>query len=98
MEISFSIIASFKKLKQGANLDKIDNCIIHSYYGVEKDIIQRVGRLRQNGDKVGNVFIILTIGTQEEVWFQKMMENMNDFTIINCSDINDCIKKYKENE
>lgn len=24
------IIASFKKLKQGANLDKIDNCIIHS--------------------------------------------------------------------
>lgn len=92
------IIASFKKLKQGANLDKIDNCIIHSYYGVEKDIIQRVGRLRQNGDKVGNVFIILTTGTQEEVWFQKMMENMNDFTIINCNNINDCIKKYKENE
>lgn len=92
------IIASFKKLKQGANLDKIDNCIIHSYYGVEKDIIQRVGRLRQNGDKIGNVFIILTTGTQEEVWFQKMMENMNDFTIINCNNINDCIKKYKENE
>lgn len=92
------IIASFKKLKQGANLDKIDNCIIHSYYGVEKDIIQRIGRLRQNGDKVGNVFIILTTGTQEEVWFQKMMENMNDFTIINCNNINDCIKKYKENE
>ena len=92
------IIASFKKLKQGANLDKIDNCIIHSYYGVEKDIIQRVGRLRQNGDKVGNVFIILTTGTQEEVWFQKMMENMNDFTIINCNSINDCINKYKINE
>lgn len=92
------IIASFKKLKQGANLDKIDNCIIHSYYGVEKDIIQRVGRLRQNGDKVGNVFILLTKDTQETTWFQKMMENMNDFTIINCNDINDCIKKYKENE
>lgn len=56
------------------------------------------GRLRQNGDKIGNVFIILTTGTQEEVWFQKMMENMNDFTIINCNDINDCIKKYKEND
>lgn len=93
-----NVIASFKKLKQGANLDKIDNCIIHSYYGVEKDIIQRVGRLRQNGDKIGNVFIILTTGTQEEVWFQKMMENMNDFTIINCDNIEDCIKKYKENE
>lgn len=93
-----NIIASFKKLKQGANLDKIDNCIIHSYYGVEKDIIQRVGRLRQNGDKVGNVFILLTKNTQEEMWFNKMMENMNDFTIINCDNIEDCIKKYKENE
>lgn len=93
-----NVIASFKKLKQGANLDKVDNCIIHSYYGVEKDIIQRVGRLRQNGDKVGNVFIILTTGTQEEVWFSKMMENMNDFTIINCDNIEDCINKYKENE
>jgi superfamily II DNA or RNA helicase len=93
-----NVIASFKKLKQGANLDKVDNCIIHSYYGVEKDIIQRIGRLRQNGDKIGNVFIILTTGTQEEVWFQKMMENMNDFTIINCNNIDDCIKKYKENE
>jgi hypothetical protein len=27
-----------------------------------------------------------------------MMENMNDFTIINCNNIDDCIKKYKENE
>jgi superfamily II DNA or RNA helicase len=93
-----NVIASFKKLKQGANLDKIDNCIIHSYYGVEKDIIQRVGRLRQNGDKIGNVFIILTKDTQEEVWFNKMMENMNDFTVINCNDIENCINKYNENE
>jgi superfamily II DNA or RNA helicase len=39
-----SIIASFKKLKQGANLNSVDNCVIHSYYGVEKDIIQRVNK------------------------------------------------------
>jgi superfamily II DNA or RNA helicase len=91
-------IASFKKLKQGANLTNIDNCIIHSYYGVEKDIIQRVGRLRQNGDKIGNVFILLTKNTQEEIWFSKMMENMNDFNIINCDNIEDCIIKYKQNE
>ena len=91
-------IGSFKKLRQGANLKDLDNCILHSYYSSEVHAIQQWGRLRQNGDKVGNVFIILTTGTQEEIWFQKMMENMNDFTIINCSDINDCIKKYKENE
>ena len=91
-------IGSFKKLRQGANLKDLDNCILHSYYSSEVHAIQQWGRLRQNGDKVGNVFIILTTGTQETTWFQKMMENMNDFTIINCSDINDCIKKYKENE
>lgn len=91
-------IGSFKKLRQGANLKDLDNCILHSYYSSEVHAIQQWGRLRQNGDKIGNVFIILTIGTQEEVWFQKMMENMNDFTIINCNDINDCLNKYKENE
>ena len=91
-------IGSFKKLRQGANLTELDNCILHSYYSSEVHAIQQWGRLRQNGDKIGNVFIILTTGTQEEVWFQKMMENMNDFTIINCDNINDCIKKYKINE
>lgn len=91
-------IGSFKKLRQGANLKDLDNCILHSYYSSEVHAIQQWGRLRQNGDKVGNVFILLTKDTQEETWFQRMMENMNDFTIINCSDINDCIKKYKENE
>ena len=90
-------IGSFKKLRQGANLTELDNCILHSYYSSEVHAIQQWGRLRQNGDKVGNVFIILTTGTQEEVWFQKMMENMNDFTIINCDNINDCLNKYKEN-
>ena len=91
-------IGSFKKLRQGANLTELDNCILHSYYSSEVHAIQQWGRLRQNGDKVGNVFILLTKDTQETTWFQKMMENMNDFTIINCNDINDCIKKYKENE
>lgn len=41
--------------------------VLYIHNGVEKDIIQRVGRLRQNGDKVGNVFIILTTGTQESM-------------------------------
>lgn len=35
-------IGSFKKLKQGANLEGVDNCIIMSYYGTDKDMIQRI--------------------------------------------------------
>ena len=92
------LIGSFKKLRQGANLKELDNCIIMSYYSSEVHQIQQWGRLRQNGDKVGSVFILLTKNTQEEIWFSKMMENMTEFNIINCDNIDDCIQKYKENE
>ncbi len=39
-----SLIGSFKKLKQGANLKDLDNCILMSYYSTEKDIVQRVNK------------------------------------------------------
>jgi superfamily II DNA or RNA helicase len=92
------VIASFKKLEQGANLSSLDNVILHSYYGVEGKIIQRIGRNRINGDKVGSVFVLVTKDTQEEKWWNSATENMTEFNIINCDNIEDCIKKYKKNE
>ena len=91
---TLNIIAAFKKLKQGANLYDLDNCVIMSYYSKEKDLIQRVGRLRNNG-KVGRIFILVTVNTQEEVWYSRMTESMNDenLNIINCEDVMDCISK-----
>lgn len=88
------IIGSFKKLKQGSNLKDLDNVIIMSYYSTEKDLIQRLGRLR-NKDKIGNVFIFVTMGTQEEVWFSKMFENVNSFNMIYCPDVEFAINKIK---
>ena len=38
-----STIGSFKMLEQGANLSKLNNIILHSYYGREKSFIQRLG-------------------------------------------------------
>lgn len=87
-----NLIGSFKKLKQGANLPNIDNCIIMSYYSTDKDFIQRVGRLRHN-HKIGNVFIFLTQDTQEVVWFDKIFENINDLNMIYCQSIDDCLSK-----
>lgn len=84
-------IGSFKKLKQGANLEGLDNTILMSYYSNDKDFIQRVGRLRNNGE-IGNVFILLTKETQEEVWFTKMIQDMNNLNIITCKDVDECIK------
>lgn len=88
------IIGSFKKLKQGANLKDLDNCIIMSYFSKELDLKQRLGRLRDDGT-IGKVFIIVTKETQEEVWFNKMFENLNNLNMIYCDDIEDCINKIK---
>ncbi|AGO48945.1 SNF2-family helicase [Cellulophaga phage phi14:2] len=76
-----NVIGSFKKLKQGANLSGLDNCIIMSYYSTEKDLIQRLGRLRINADKVGTVFIIVTKNTKEQDWYDKMFEGIDVFDI-----------------
>jgi len=84
-------IGSFKKLKQGANLDKVDNCIIHSYFSTELDFIQRIGRLRQNEEKEGNVFILVTKDTQEEVWLKTMLQNVIDYDVTYCN-IDECVK------
>lgn len=91
------VIGSFKKLEQGANLNQLDNVILHSYYGVEGKIIQRLGRNRMNGDKVGSVFVLVTKDTQEVKWWNSATENMTEFNIINCDNVDDCIQKYKEN-
>jgi len=89
-----NIIASFKKLKQGANLVGLDNVIIHSYYSKSKDLIQRIGRLRQNGE-IGRVFIFVTFGTQECKWYNMMFEDTSSLNIVNCNDVNDCLAKLK---
>jgi superfamily II DNA or RNA helicase len=92
-----TVIGSFKKLVQGANLPDLDNCFIMSYYSSQVKLIQMMGRLRQNKDKVGNVFIIVTQGTQEVVWFNKMIQDVTDYNIIYCDGVQDCLTKYRDN-
>lgn len=88
-------IGSFKKLLQGANLPKLDNCILMSYYTSEGQMVQRAGRLRKNGDKPGNVFILLTRDTQEVKWYNSMIQELQEFDFIYCNGIDDCIEQYK---
>jgi superfamily II DNA or RNA helicase len=86
------LIGSFKMLKQGANLVGLDNVVIHSYYSKSKDLIQRIGRLRNNGE-VGRVFIFVTFGTQEQKWLDMMFENVDALNMVYCKDVNDCLSK-----
>lgn len=89
-------IASFKKLKQGANLHGLNNILITSYYSSTKDLIQRIGRLRKEGEKVGNVVILLTKGTKEEDWFYKMFKTLGINELRISSENIEDIDKYLE--
>jgi len=88
------VIASFKKLQQGANLTDLDNVIMMSYYSKQKITIQRTGRLRQNG-QVGRLFVFVTSNTQEEKWCKSMFEGMEMLNFIHCADLNDCLNKLQ---
>jgi len=91
---SIDVIGSFKMLKQGVNLKGLDNVILHSYYGVEKDALQRIGRLRQ-APTDGFVFIILTMGTQEQVWFNKMINPLSNVNTIWCENVDQALNVWK---
>ena len=85
-------IASFKKLQQGANLTDLDNVILMSYYSKQKFVIQRTGRLRQNGE-TGKIFVFVTENTQEKKWFDSMFEGMKKLNFIHCENVQECINK-----
>jgi superfamily II DNA or RNA helicase len=88
-------IGSFKKLVQGANLERAGACIIMSYYSSEVGFIQKIGRLRQDKGKDGNIFILHTLETQETVWLNKMMENAVDYNIFK-GNVEECIAEYNK--
>lgn len=94
-----NVLASFKVLQQGANIKGgLDNLMIISYYSDLGKLIQRIGRLRMDGDKEGNVIIFVTLATQEEKWFKKMMSVINDsvFNVVKHADAESFIKTMKD--
>ncbi len=92
-----NIVGSFKLLEQGVNLSSLDNVVMMSYYGKSRPIVQRIGRIRVDPKKqLGYVFIFKTIGTQEEKWFNLMMEDITDFDIIQCASVEEALINYKK--
>lgn len=70
------VLGAFNMLLQGANLHEVDNMIAMSYYSDFGRFVQMAGRLRKNGDKIGNVYIIVTKDSQEEVWFKSITDSI----------------------
>lgn len=67
---NIATIGAFKKLEQGANILGADRVILHSYYRSPEKAVQRLGRLRQNGAKLGEVIILVALGTNEEEYIK----------------------------
>lgn len=44
--------------------------------------------MRKVGEKVGNVYILLTQNTQETVWFNKMTEQLHGLDIVYYNSVN----------
>lgn len=86
-----NVIGSFKMLKQGANLENVDTCIIHSFYSTSLDLIQRQGRvLRYSENKEPIVAIVVLKNTQDEKWLEKLNIQYKLF-----SSIDEWEKQYK---
>lgn len=85
------LTGSNKILKQGENIPHLDNIVLYAYYSKNKDWVQMVGRLRQD-KAVGNVIVYVTSGTQEEKWFEKMTEELNE-PFIYCLSIQQCLNR-----
>lgn len=94
------LIASFKMLKQGVNLNGLDAVVLHSYYGKSADLAQRTGRLRVDGEKVGNLIILVTMHTQEENWMKKILSSLKEdegyIDYFNCFGVEDFKIKFKK--
>lgn len=75
-------IGTARKLQQGITLKGIENAVMMSYTSQSWQLIQQLGRvIRWAPNKRAILFIIVTKGTLEEKWFEKMThlygENLN---------------------
>lgn len=85
------LTGSNKILKQGENIPMLNNVVLMAYYSKTKDFCQMIGRLRTDMPN-GNVVVYVTSGSQEEKWFSKMTEELNE-PFIYCTSIKQLIDK-----
>jgi hypothetical protein len=91
-------ISSYQDMKEVPSLELADNCILKDFYGSQEDFLKKVGNLREHCDKNGNVFIIVTEGTQEVVWFNEMVKDLSEHNYILCDNLIQTFNEYSKVE
>ena len=94
----FYVIGSFKMLKQGNNIDNLDNCIIlaSNNSNIQLDTVQRVGRLRLDNENKGNVIVLYNEDTFEIKYLVKIPTVLHNTTPILCDNLNEFYDKYED--
>lgn len=63
-------------VNEGENIEDLDHLIIVQLNSNERDLIQRVGRLRHVEGKEHAVYILVSQGTQDESWVRQATESI----------------------
>jgi superfamily II DNA or RNA helicase len=83
-------LSCVKALNEGENIPDLDSAIIIQVNSVERNIIQQLGRIvRWRPNHEATIWILVVIGTQDEVWWNKCSENLDKqkITFINSKNL-----------
>ena len=71
-------LSSVKSLNEGENIPNLDNAVIVQIASKERHLVQRIGRVcRWREGHEADIYIIVCLGTQDEVWLESALENIN---------------------
>jgi superfamily II DNA or RNA helicase len=73
-----SKLSCVKALNEGENIPDLDSAIIIQINSVERNLIQQTGRIvRWRPNHEATIWVLVAIGTQDEVWWNKCSENLD---------------------
>lgn len=71
-------LASVQKLNEGVNIPNVDNVVIVQLNSRDLHLIQRIGRaVRFRDNHTAKIYILSSIGTQDEKWVQRALESFD---------------------
>ena len=71
-------LSCVKALNEGENIPDLDSAIIIQINSVERNLIQQTGRIvRWRPDHEATIWVLVAVGTQDEVWWTKCSENLD---------------------
>jgi RNA polymerase primary sigma factor len=75
-------LSAVKSLNEGINIPLLDNALIAQVNSKERHLIQKVGRVvRYRPNHKANIYILYAIGTADEEWMKKSLENIDKSNI-----------------